>query len=207
MGFYGRICNKKTILSIYNRGEILYNTHNRNYDICQNISKGSANERKGNFMTILELLENDGRLTAKELAAMLEKEVGDIKKEISELEDRGVILGYKTIIDWDKTDREYVTALIEIKVVPQRHRGFDEIADKICRYPEVTSVYLMSGGFDLAVMVEGKTMREVALFVAEKLALIESVTATATHFVLRRYKDKGVIYQAPEKDERGECGI
>jgi len=158
-------------------------------------------------MTILELLENDGRLTAKELAAMLQKEVGDIKKEISELEDQGVILGYKTIIDWDKTDREYVDALIEIKVVPQRHRGFDEIADKICRYPEVNSVYLMSGGFDLAVMVEGKTMREVALFVAEKLALIESVTATATHFVLRKYKDKGVVYHAPEKDERGEGGI
>lgn len=158
-------------------------------------------------MTILELLENDGRLTAKELAAMLEKEVGDIKKEISELEEQGVILGYKALIDWDKTDREYVNALIEIKVIPQRNRGFDEIADKICRYPEVNSVYLMSGGFDIAVMVEGRTMREVALFVAEKLALIESVTATATHFVLRRYKDKGVIYRAPEKDERGEGGI
>ena len=158
-------------------------------------------------MTILELLENDGRLTAKELAAMLEKEVGDIKKEISELEEKGVILGYKALIDWDKTDREYVNALIEIKVIPQRNRGFDEIADKICRYPEVNSVYLMSGGFDIAVMVEGRTMREVALFVAEKLALIESVTATATHFVLRRYKDKGVIYRAPEKDERGEGGI
>lgn len=158
-------------------------------------------------MTILELLENDSRLTPKELAAMLEKEVGDIKKDIAELEEQGVILGYKTIIDWDKTDREYVNALIEIKVVPQRDRGFDEIAAKICHYPEVNSVYLMSGGFDIAVMVEGRTMREVALFVAEKLALIESVTATATHFVLRRYKDKGVIYRAPEKDERGEGGI
>ena len=154
-------------------------------------------------MTLLELLENDSRLSAKELAAILEKETGDIKKEISELEEQGVILGYKTIVDWDKTDREYVTALIEIKVIPQRDRGFDDIAAKICRYPEVKSVYLMSGGFDIAVLVEGRTMREVALFVAEKLALIESVTATATHFVLRRYKDKGVIYKAPEKDERG----
>ena len=157
-------------------------------------------------MTILELLENDGRLTAKELAAMLEKEVGDIKKEISELEEKGVILGYKALIDWDKTDREYLNALIEIKVIPQRNRGFDEIADKICRYPEVNSVYLMSGGFDIAVMVEGRTMREVALFVAEKLALIESVTATATHFVLRKYKDKGVIYGVVDVDERGNCG-
>ena len=155
-------------------------------------------------MTLLELLENDGRLSSKELASILEKEVGDIKKEISELEEQGIILGYKTIIDWDKTDREYVTALIEIKVIPQRDRGFDDIAAKICRYPEVKSVYLMSGGFDIAVLVEGKTMREVALFVAEKLALIESVTSTATHFVLRRYKDKGVIYKAPEKDERGD---
>ena len=155
-------------------------------------------------MTLLELLENDSRLTAKELSAILQKEVGDIKKEITELEEQGIILGYKTIVDWDKTDREYVTALIEIKVIPQRDRGFDEIAGKICRYPEVKSVYLMSGGFDIAVLVEGRTMREVALFVAEKLALIESVTATATHFVLRRYKDKVVIYKAPDKDERGE---
>lgn len=158
-------------------------------------------------MTILEFLENDGSLTPKELAVMLEKEEGDIKKEISELEKKGIILGCKTIIDWDKTDREYVTALIEIKVIPQRDRGFDQIAEKICRYPEVKSVYLMSGGFDIAALVEGKTMREVALFVAEKLALIESVTSTATHFILRRYKDKGVVYKAPAKDERGEGGI
>lgn len=156
-------------------------------------------------MTILELLENDGRLTPKELAVMLNKEEGDIKKEIAELEANGTILGYKTIIDWDKTSREYVDAFIEIKVIPQRDRGFDEIAKKICHYPEVKSVYLMSGGFDLAVMLEGKTMREVALFVAEKLALLDAVTSTATHFVLRRYKDKGVIYQVPPKDERGEC--
>ena len=156
-------------------------------------------------MTLLELLENDSRLSAKELSAILEKEVGDIKKEIGELEQQGIILGYKTIVDWDKTDKEYVTALIEIKVIPQRDRGFDEIAGKICRYPEVKSVFLMSGGFDIAVLVEGKTMREVALFVAEKLALIESVTSTATHFILRRYKDKGVIYKAPEKDERGDA--
>ncbi len=158
-------------------------------------------------MTILELLENDGRLTPKELAVMLDKETGDIKKEIEQLEAEGVILGYKALIDWDKTDREYVTALIEIKVIPQRDRGFDEIAEKICHYPEVKTVYLMSGGFDIAVLVEGKTMREVALFVAEKLALIESVTSTATHFVLRRYKDKGVVYKAPGKDERGEGSI
>lgn len=158
-------------------------------------------------MNILELLENDGRLTPKELALMLEKETGDIKAEIADLEARGIILGYKAIVDWDKTDKESVTALIEIKVIPQRDRGFDEIAAKICRYPEVKSAYLMSGGFDLAVTVEGKTMREVALFVAEKLALIESVTSTATHFILRKYKDNGVVYKIPETDLREECGL
>ena len=154
---------------------------------------------------LLKILENDARLSPETIALMLDKEVGDIKKMIDEYERDGVILGYRTEIDWDKTDREYVDALIEIKVIPQRDRGFDEIAAKICRYPEVKSVYLMSGGFDLAVMLEGRTMREVALFVAEKLSLLDSVTSTATHFVLRRYKDKGVIYKAQPKDERGEC--
>ena len=158
-------------------------------------------------MTLLEYLENDAKLTPEQLALLCQKEAGDIKEEISKLEQSGVILGYKAIIDWDKTDKEYVNALIELKVIPQRERGFDYIAEKLGRYPEVQSVYLMSGGFDLAVLLEGKTMREVALFVAEKLAPLESVTSTATHFVLRRYKDKGVIYSSPKKDERDECGV
>lgn len=158
-------------------------------------------------MTILELLENDGKLTAEELSVMLNRPLDDVKAEIAQLTEKGVILGCKTIVDWDKTDREYVTALIEIKVIPQRDRGFDEIAAKICRYPEVKSVHLMSGGFDIAALVEGKTMREVALFVAEKLALIDSVTATATHFMLRCYKNNGVIYQQTKEDERNEGGI
>ena len=154
---------------------------------------------------ILKMLEEDARLTPAQIAIMTQTDEGDIKKAIAEYEKEGVIVGYQALIDWDKTDREYVDALIEIKVIPQRDRGFDEIAAKICRYPEVKSVYLMSGGFDLAVMLEGRTMREVALFVAEKLSLLDSVTSTATHFVLRRYKDKGVIYKAQPKDERGEC--
>ena len=152
---------------------------------------------------ILELLESDSRLTHEQIAAMCDKEVGDIRKMIEQGERDGIILGYKTIIDWDKTDREYVTALIEVKIQPQRDRGFDKIAEKIYNYPEVQSLYLMSGGFDLAVFIEGKTMKEVAYFVAQKLAPIESVTATATHFVLRKYKDKGVIYGSDEVDERG----
>ncbi|MBQ2710165.1 MAG: Lrp/AsnC family transcriptional regulator [Clostridia bacterium] len=152
---------------------------------------------------ILTLLENDSRLTAEQLATMLDKEVGDIKAQLELYERDGVILGYKTLVDWDKTDREYVTALIELKITPQRDRGFDRVAEKIYNYPEVQSLYLMSGSFDLAVFIEGRTMREVAYFVAQKLATIESVVATATHFVLRKYKDKGVIYGPVEVDMRG----
>ena len=152
---------------------------------------------------LLALLEDDATLTAEQIAVMLKKEVGDIKELIAKHERDGVILGYKTLIDWDKTDREYVTALIEVKIQPQRDRGFDKIAEKIYNYPEVKSVYLMSGGFDLAVFIEGRTMREVAFFVAQKLAPIEYVTSTATHFVLRKYKDKGVVYGAATIDERG----
>lgn len=151
---------------------------------------------------ILKLLEDDATLTAEQIAVMLSKEVGDIKKAIEEYEENGVILGYKTIVDWDKTDREYVNALIEVKVMPQRDKGFDRIAEKIYNYPEVKSLYLMSGGFDFALILEGRTMKEVAYFVAQKLAPVESVTSTATHFVLRKYKDKGVIYGGGEVDER-----
>ena len=153
---------------------------------------------------LLKLLEDDATLTTEQLAVMLEKEEGDIKKMIQTYEKNGVILGYKTLIDWDKTDREYVSALIEVKMMPQRDRGFDRVAEKIYNYPEVQSLYLMSGGFDLSVIIEGKTMKEVAYFVAQKLATLEFVTATATHFVLRKYKDKGVIYGAEETDERGK---
>ncbi|NLK40083.1 MAG: Lrp/AsnC family transcriptional regulator [Clostridiales bacterium] len=155
--------------------------------------------------TLLEILENDSRITAEQLAVMLDKEVGDIKKMIADYEKDGVILGYKTLIDWDKTEREYVSALIELKVTPQRDRGFDKVAEKIYNYPEVQSVYLMSGSYDIAVLIEGKTMREVAYFVAQKLAPLEYIISTATHFVLRKYKDKGVIYGPAETDERGNC--
>jgi len=152
--------------------------------------------------SILQLLENDAHLTAEQIAVMCDKEVGEIKDIIDRYEKDGVILGYKTLVDWDKTDREYVTAFIELKVTPQRDRGFDQVAEKLYNYPEVQSVYLMSGSFDIAVTIEGRTMREVALFVAEKLAPMEFITSTSTHFVLRKYKDKGVIYGIPETDER-----
>lgn len=154
---------------------------------------------------ILTLLENDARLTTKQLAVMLSKEEGDIKKKIEEYEKSGILLAYKALIDWDKTDKEYVSAFIEIKVTPQPDRGFDRVAEKIYNFPEVQSLYLMSGAYDFAVLIEGKTMKEVAYFVARKLAPIDSILSTATHFVLRKYKDKGVIYGAAEVDERGNC--
>ncbi len=156
---------------------------------------------------LLKLIENDATLTPEQLAVMLSKEVGEIKTLIENFEREGVILGRQSLIDWDKTDREYVTAFIEVKIQPQRDRGFDAIAEKIYNYPEVKSLYLMSGGFDFVVMIEGRTMREVAFFVAQKLATIEFVTSTSTHFVLNKYKDKGVVYKTPELDERGIAGV
>ena len=154
---------------------------------------------------ILKILEDNANLSHEQLATMCQKEVGDIKRYIAQKEQEGVILGYKTMIDWDKTDREYVTALIEVKITPQRDRGFDRVAEHIYNYPEVQSLYLMSGGYDLCVLIEGKTMKEVAYFVAQKLAPLEDVISTATHFVLRKYKDKGIIYGVVDVDERGNC--
>ena len=151
---------------------------------------------------LLQYLENDSRLSYEQLAMMLDKDEGDIKAAVEKYEKEKIIVGYKTLIDWDKTEREYVTAMIELKIIPQKDHGFDGIARKICNYPEVRSVFLMSGSYDLSVLIEGKTMREVALFVAEKLAPMDQVQSTATHFVLKKYKDKGEIYDIIEKDER-----
>ena len=153
---------------------------------------------------ILDKLEQDCRISPKNLSLMLDKEEGEIKDIIESLERERVILGYKAVVDWDKTAKEYVTALIELKVSPQRDRGFDKIAEKIYNYEEVQTAYLMSGGFDVAVILEGKTMREVAYFVAEKIAVMDGIVSTATHFVLRKYKEKGVIYSL---DERADTRI
>ena len=152
---------------------------------------------------ILKLLENDAKLTAAQIAVMLDIPLDEVNTAINEYETNGTILGYKTIVDWEKTDRESVTALIDVKLTPQKDKGFDRVAEKIYNYPEVKSVYLMSGAYDLAVLIEGKTMKEVAFFVSQKLAPIDEVISTATHFVLHKYKDKGVLYDAPEIDERG----
>lgn len=152
---------------------------------------------------ILKLLESDAKLTAEQIAIILDLDVNTVKSEIGEFEKNGTILSYKTIVDWEKTDHESVTAMIEVKLTPQRDRGFDRVAEKIYNYPEVKSVYLMSGAYDLSVVIEGKTMKEVALFVSQKLATIESVISTATHFVLHKYKDTGILYDNGEIDERG----
>lgn len=151
---------------------------------------------------ILEILEKNSNTDVENIAVMLGKSVAEVQAEIKKLEDDGIIVGYKALINWDKTDNENVTALIEVKVTPQRGEGFDKVAERIYRYPQVKACYLMSGGFDLTVLIEGKSMKEVALFVAEKLAPIENVLSTATHFVLRKYKDKGIIFEEKEKDDR-----
>ncbi len=156
---------------------------------------------------ILEFLENDARLTPAQIAVMINKDEGDIKQAIKELENNGTILGYQALIDWDKTEREYVDAVIELRITPQRDCGFDKVAEKIYSYPEVKSLYLMSGAYDLHVIIEGRTMREVAQFVAAKLAPLDSILSTSTHFVLKKYKDKGVVYANKETDERESCMI
>lgn len=151
---------------------------------------------------ILEILEKNNKLSEEQIAVMLNKSVEEVRAAIKKYEEDNVILGYNTLINWEKTNKESVTALIEVKVTPQRGEGFDKVAERIYRYPQVKACYLMSGGFDLTVIIEGKTMKEVALFVAEKLAPIENVLSTATHFVLKKFKDKGTIFEEKMKDDR-----
>lgn len=151
---------------------------------------------------ILHAIDKNSKLTAKELAAMLGSTEEEIAAIVKQLEDDTVICGYPTLINWDKTESEKVTALIEVKVTPQRGQGFDKIAERIYKFDEVKSVYLMSGGFDLTVIIEGKSMREVASFVSGKLAPMEAVLSTATHFVLKKYKDHGMPLVQEKSDER-----
>lgn len=151
---------------------------------------------------ILEILEYNSRYSVEQIAVMLGKSEEEVRAAIRKLEEDNVIVGYNTLINWEKTGKDSITALIEVKVTPQRGEGFDKVAERIYRYPQVKACYLMSGGFDLTVIIEGRTMKEVASFVAEKLATLESVLSTSTHFVLKKYKDKGVIFEEKEKDDR-----
>ena len=152
---------------------------------------------------LLKILENNARLTNKEIAVMLDKSEKEVEKDITLLEDTGILKGYKAIIDKDKAEVETVTALIEIKVQPKYGHGFNDVANRISQLEEVESIYLMSGGFDFAVMVNDKSFQEVAMFVANRLSPLEGVVSTATHFIQKRYKEQGVIFSDEFKDDRG----
>ena len=152
--------------------------------------------------SILKLLEKNSRLDLKELAVLLDSTEAEIANEVAEMEKEHIICGYHTLINWDHTSREQLTAMIEVKVTPQRGEGFDKIAECIYNFPEVKALYLMSGAYDFMVMLEGKTMKEISMFTSSKLAPLEAVLSTATHFVLKKYKDHGTVLEAKKVDKR-----
>lgn len=151
---------------------------------------------------LLAIIEKNSRMDLKELAVILGVQEIDVVNELAALEAEGIICGYHTLINWENTDIEKVTALIEVRVTPQRGQGFDSIAERIYKYPEVRSVYLISGGYDLMVILEGKSLREVSGFVTDKLSTLDTVLSTATHFILKKYKDHGTVLGQSKSDER-----
>lgn len=151
---------------------------------------------------LLAIIEKNSRIDLKELAVILGVEEIDVVNELAALETEGIICGYHTLINWEKTSIDKVNALIEVRVTPQRGQGFDGIAERIYKYPEVRSVYLISGGYDLMVILEEKSLREVSNFVSDKLSTLDTVLSTATHFILKKYKDHGTIYTKKHVDER-----
>lgn len=151
---------------------------------------------------LLKLLSQNARLSNEDLSVMTGQSENEIHSEIADMESGGIIRGYKTVVDWERIDNSSVSALIELKVTPKAGLGFEEVAMKVSKYPQVESVYLMSGGFDLCVMVKGNSFQEVAMFVAKELSTIDSVVSTATHFVLRRYKELDVELITEADDDR-----
>ncbi|MCI8299799.1 MAG: Lrp/AsnC family transcriptional regulator [Lachnospiraceae bacterium] len=151
---------------------------------------------------ILTFIEKNSRADLKQLAIMLGMEETAVANELAAMEEEHIICGYHTLIDWEKTSMEKVNALIEVRVTPQRGRGFDSVAERVYNYPEVNAVYLISGGYDLLVTLEGKTLREVAQFVSDKLSTLDSVLSTKTNFILKKYKDHGTVIAKPKEDER-----
>ena len=151
---------------------------------------------------ILAIIEKNSRISVKELAVILGAEEIDVANELKAMEEEGIICGYHTMIDWEKTDIEKVTALIEVRITPQRGQGFDKLAERIYKYPEVNSVYLISGGYDLLVSLEGKSLKQVSSFVSDKLSTLDGVLSPATHFVLKKYKDHGTILGKKYEDTR-----
>ena len=153
-------------------------------------------------MELLQILKEDCRVPLEQLATMTGAPLEEVAQTIDQMEKSGVILRYAPIINWDRTDRERVEAMIEVRVTPQRDQGVDAIAERIYRFDEVKSVYLMSGAYDLLLLVEAHTLKELAFFVSTKLSTLETVTGTATHFVLKRYKSDGVIFEGSNQDKR-----
>ncbi|MBQ1291281.1 MAG: Lrp/AsnC family transcriptional regulator [Lachnospiraceae bacterium] len=151
---------------------------------------------------ILNVIERNSRVGIQELAILLGTEEIEVANALKKMEEDGVICGYHTMIDWDKTGIEKVTAIIEVRVTPQRGQGFESVAERIYRYPEVDTVYLVSGGYDLMIILEGKTLKEVAGFVSSKLSTLDTVISTATHFILKKYKDHGTIMEKKVEDRR-----
>lgn len=151
---------------------------------------------------LLSVIEKNSRIGLSELAVLLGKSEEEVLSELTSLEKEGIICGYHTLIDWDKTSIEKVNALIEVRVTPQRGQGFDKIAERIYNYPEVRSVYLISGGYDLLITLEEKSLKDISNFVSDKLSTLDSVLSTATHFILKRYKDHGTILGKKHNDER-----
>ena len=151
---------------------------------------------------ILHILERDARTSLADIAAMTGKTEDEVRAAVHEYEERKIVRSYKTRVDWDRAGDPRVYAFIDVSAAPERERGYDRIAERIYRYPEVHSVYLVSGSQDLRVVIEGRTMQEIANFVAEKLAPIEGVRGTTTNFLLKKYKDDGVIFHEPESDRR-----
>ena len=151
---------------------------------------------------LLAIVEKNSRIDTKELAVLLGVQEIDIMNELQKLQEEGIICGFHTLINWEKTDIEKVTALIEVRVTPQRGQGFDTIAERIYKYPEVRAVYLISGGFDLLVILEEKSLKEIANFVSDKLSTLDSVLSTATHFILKKYKDHGIMLSEKYEDKR-----
>lgn len=156
---------------------------------------------------ILKLLSRNARYTAEEIATMLNITTKEVETAIKEMEKDGLLRGYKAVIDWEKLDDAFVSAIVELNVVPKAGLGFEEVAEKIMSYKEVESVYLMSGVYDLNVVVKGKTLKDIAWFVAKELASIDSVTSTTTHFVMRRYKELDVELITKNEDDRGQLWV
>lgn len=151
---------------------------------------------------LLHIIEKNSRLSSEDIAVMLGVAAADVEAEIESLKSSGIILGYMTQIDWTKTYPEHVTAMIEVKITPVREKGFDYIADILCKYDKVTACYLMSGGFDLMLIYEDSNLRDIANFVYDKVATLEGVLSTATHFILKKYKDNGIMFAGKESDDR-----